>query len=81
MRMLQGVNLTDQQKAQIRQLMTNYRQAHPQGSQPDPQARKQLHEQIMSILTPAQQAQVRANMERMHSEHQMMMSPQPSASP
>ena len=84
MRMLHGVNLSDQQKAQIKTLITSYHQAHPQGSQPDPQARKALHDQIMAVLTPSQQAQVKANIERMrdHRErHDTNATPLPQATP
>jgi Spy/CpxP family protein refolding chaperone len=67
---MHGVNLSDQQKTQIHQLVQQYRQSHPEGSQPDPAARKQLRTQIMNVLTPAQQAQVKANMEKMRAEHE-----------
>lgn len=68
-RMLRGVTLTAQQKTQIKQLVSQYRQAHPEGSQPDPQAHKQLQDSIFHVLTPAQQAQVKANMAQMHNGH------------
>ncbi|MBV8246544.1 MAG: hypothetical protein JOZ38_11515 [Candidatus Eremiobacteraeota bacterium] len=58
MHMLQQLNLSDQQRSQIRQLMQTYRQSHPAGSPPDPQARQQLREQIRSILTPEQQQEL-----------------------
>src|SRR5215469_13721536 len=64
MRFLQGVNLSDQQKQQIKTIMDQYRQAHPAGSQPDPNARKQMRDQIMNVLTPDQRTQVQANMEK-----------------
>ncbi|MBV8638099.1 MAG: hypothetical protein JO322_08420 [Candidatus Eremiobacteraeota bacterium] len=70
MRWLAGVNLSDQQKQQIQTLMQQYRQAHPRGSQPDPQARQQLQQQVMNVLTPDQRAQVQANMQKMKQEHQ-----------
>ncbi len=70
MRWLQGVNLSDQQKQQIQTLMQQYRQAHPQGSQPDPQARKQLRDQVMNVLTPDQRTQVQNNMEKMRAQYQ-----------
>jgi Spy/CpxP family protein refolding chaperone len=76
MRMLHGVNLSDQQKTQIHQLMQQYRQAHPEGNQPDPQARKQLRDQVMGVLTPQQQAQVKANIAQMHANR-----PEPQATP
>lgn len=70
MRWMQGLNLSDQQKQQIQTLMQQYRQAHPRGSQPDPQARQQLQQQIMNVLTPAQRTQAQANMEKMKQERQ-----------
>lgn len=70
MRWLQGVNLTDQQKQQIQTLTQQYRQAHPRGSSPDPQAREQLRTQVMNVLTPAQRAQVQKNMQNMKSERE-----------
>ena len=65
-RLFQGVNLTAQQKTQIQQIITQFHQQHPQGSEPDPQAREAVHAQIMNVLTPQQQAQVKANMAKMH---------------
>ena len=66
MQALKGVNLSDQQKQQIKQIMSQYRQAHPEGSAPDPQAMQQVHQQIMNVLTPDQQAQVKQNLQQMH---------------
>lgn len=70
MRWMQGLNLSDQQKQQIQTLMQQYRQAHPRGSQPDPQARKQLQQQVMNVLTPEQRTQAQANMEKMRQERE-----------
>ncbi len=70
MRLLRGVDLTSQQHAKIAQLMDQFHQAHPEGSPADKPARKALHDQIMAVLTPSQQAQVRANMAKAH-EHPM----------
>lgn len=64
MRELRSLNLTAQQQSQIKQLMDQYRQAHPRGSAPDPQAREQLRSQITAILTPAQQAQLKTQMQQ-----------------
>ncbi|MDQ6929661.1 MAG: hypothetical protein M3126_03210 [Candidatus Eremiobacteraeota bacterium] len=58
MRRFTELNLTDAQKSQIQALMTQFRQAHPQGSAPDPQARQALHTQITNILTPQQRTQL-----------------------
>ena len=92
MRLLKGVNLSDQQKTQIQQIMQQYRQAHPQGSLTDPQARKQasqqLRAQLMNVLTPSQQAQVKQNMQQLREQRQQREqrgenepSPEPSESP
>jgi Spy/CpxP family protein refolding chaperone len=66
MRALHGMNLSDQQRSQIMQLMQQYHQAHPQGSAVDPQARRALHQQILAILTPQQQAQWKQHMQPWH---------------
>jgi len=68
MRALRDLNLSAQQQAQIQQLVQQYRQAHPRGSNPDPQARKDLRTKIMAVLTPAQQAQLKAEMKKRRSE-------------
>ncbi|MBV9277197.1 MAG: hypothetical protein JOZ97_03075 [Candidatus Eremiobacteraeota bacterium] len=62
MRAYDNLNLTPDQRQKIDALITQYRQAHPRGSTPDPNARKALRDQIFAILTPAQQAQLQANM-------------------
>jgi Spy/CpxP family protein refolding chaperone len=62
MRELRALNLNDQQKAQIKQIVTQFRQAHPRGSAPDPQAREQMRAQVMSVLTPAQRQQLQQEM-------------------
>ena len=86
MRRFEDLNLSDQQKQQIQTLISQYRQAHPRGSQPDPQSRKQLHEQIMSVLTPQQQAQYKADTQKMRAQRQEREEngsgqPAPAASP
>lgn len=57
-----SLNLTPQQKAQIKQIHDQYRAAHPCGSQPDPAARKQMRQQIMNVLTPQQRQQLQQEM-------------------
>ncbi len=64
--MMRGLNLTDQQRAKLRQLMQQYRQAHPRESAFDPKARQQLHTQMLAVLTPQQRAQLKQNLQRMH---------------
>jgi len=61
MREMRSLNLSTQQKSQIQQLMRQFRQAHPRGSAPDPQARKDLRTKVMAVLTPAQQQQLKAD--------------------
>ncbi len=78
MRMLKGINLTDQQRTQVHQLTQQYRDKHPQGTAPDPAGRKALREQIMNVLTPDQQAQVKQNMSQMRERR---AEPAPTASP
>ena len=54
------LNLSDQQRAQIRSLVQTFRTAHPRGSAPDPQARAELRAQIRAVLTPEQRIQLDA---------------------
>jgi Spy/CpxP family protein refolding chaperone len=84
MRALHGVNLSDDQRSQIQSLMQSYRQSHPKGSAPDPQARKALRQQIMGVLTPDQQSQVKANLQQMRAERRQQEqgpAPQPQTQP
>jgi Spy/CpxP family protein refolding chaperone len=69
-RALEGINLSDQQKAKVGQVMQQYRQSHPPGSSPDPQARRQLRQQILDVLTPSQQAQYQQNLQRLRSQYE-----------
>lgn len=66
MHAMQGLNLTADQQARIKALAKQFHQNHPKGSPPDAAARDAFHQQIMSILTPAQQAQFKANLAQMH---------------
>jgi Spy/CpxP family protein refolding chaperone len=59
---LRGINLTKQQRQQIRAIHEQFRATYPCGA--NAQARAQLHQQIMSVLTPAQQAQYQANLQQ-----------------
>ncbi len=84
MRQMRSLNLSTQQQSQIQQLMQQYRQAHPRGSTPNPQARKELLGKIMAVLTPAQQQQLRtlrARQSQFGRERNRDRSPQPSPSP
>jgi len=80
--MLSKLNLTSQQEDQIKSLIATYRQAHPQGSQPDPAARKQLREQILGVLTPEQRAQLEQEQQQWRADHEGQgQGPNPSPSP
>lgn len=68
MREMRELNLTTQQQTQIQNLVQAYRQAHPRGSTPDRQARKDLRTKIMAVLTPAQQAQLKADEQKRRQE-------------
>jgi len=83
---LKDLNLSQQQQTQIDQIRQQYRQAHPKGSARDPQARKDMRNKIMAVLTPAQQAQLKADMQKRrggsgHRGRGGNRSPQPSPSP
>jgi Spy/CpxP family protein refolding chaperone len=81
------LNLTQQQQAQIDQIRQQYRQAHPKGSARDPQAMKDMRDKMMAVLTPAQQAQLKADMQKRRQEfggrgrNGQSSFPQPSPSP
>jgi len=85
MRRFSDLNPTDAQKSQIQTLMQNYRQAHPRGSTPDPDARKQLRAQIDAVLTPDQRAQLKADEAKMRAQRQgndtNNLPPAPGATP
>jgi len=87
-RFLKDLNLTAQQQAQIDQIRQQYRQAHPKGSARDPQAMKDMRDKMMAVLTPAQQAQLKADMQKRRAESGQGRGgngrntfPQPSPSP
>jgi Spy/CpxP family protein refolding chaperone len=77
-RLLQTLDLSQQQQDQIKALMTSYKQAHPEGSAPDPAARKQLHDQVLSILTPAQRTKLEQEKAAWQKQHQGTPSPSPT---
>lgn len=85
-RFLKDLNLTQQQQTQIDQIRQQFRQAHPKGSPRDPQAMKDMRDKIMAVLTPAQQAQLKADMQKWRAEYGRGRNgqnslPQPSPSP
>ena len=57
-----GIKLTPGQRQQIRSYREAFRAEYPCGSKLPRGAREQLQQQIMSVLTPAQQAQYQANL-------------------
>ncbi|MFN2528931.1 MAG: hypothetical protein ABR584_09485 [Candidatus Baltobacteraceae bacterium] len=62
MRAIHTLNLSADQQSKIKALVDQFHQAHPKGSPRDPQAAKALHDQILGMLTPAQQVQLKASM-------------------
>ncbi|HEY8298802.1 MAG TPA: hypothetical protein VIG32_12375 [Candidatus Baltobacteraceae bacterium] len=78
-RAMHGITLSDPQKAQIKQLRTAYRQAHPAGSKPDMASRKALRDQITGILTPAQRAQYQTNLQQLRRNEQNEGAEKPGA--
>jgi Spy/CpxP family protein refolding chaperone len=70
MRRFSDLNLSDQQKSQIKTLMQSYRQSHPKGSAPDPDGRKQLRSQIDAVLTPDQRVQLQNDEAKFRAQHQ-----------
>lgn len=88
MRLMRGVTLSDQQKSQMKQVMQQFRQAHPRGSLKTAAERKQAHQQLraqmMNILTPQQRTQVQQNMQQMRArwaQRHGQGAPNPQASP
>lgn len=78
MRMMRDLNLSDQQKTQIQQIMQQFRQSHMTGERPDAQAREQLRSQIMNVLTPQQRTELQNKMQQMRRQHR---EPQPESTP
>jgi Spy/CpxP family protein refolding chaperone len=76
--MLKTLDLSQQQQDQIKTLIDKYKQTHPEGSQPDPAARKQLHAQILALLTPAQRTKLEQEKQAWEKQHP---DPEPSSSP
>ena len=75
MRALQQMNLSDAQRSQIKSMVQSYRQQNPQGT--DPQTRKanakQLRSNILGVLSPDQQAQLKSNIKAMRQQHMQQM--------
>lgn len=81
MRMFKKLNLSSDQQTKIQSLLAQYRQAHPPGSTPDPEARKALRQQIDAALTPKQQAQLKEERENMRERRVKNASAPPSPVP
>jgi hypothetical protein len=64
MRLVSGLNLSNQQQGQIQSALGQYFQSHPTGSAPDPQGKRVLFQQIFGALNPDQQNQLRQVMQQ-----------------
>jgi Spy/CpxP family protein refolding chaperone len=58
MKIMGGLNLTSDQQNQIRNVLTQYAQQHPAGSQPDRKGTRALRQQLYGLLSGPQQAQL-----------------------
>lgn len=66
---LSGINLSAQQQQQVQHLLDQFNSTHPAGSPKDRAGARALHEQIMGVLTPAQQAQFQQAMQARRAQH------------
>jgi Spy/CpxP family protein refolding chaperone len=82
-----GLNLTDEQKAQIKQIRTDSRSQMDAVNADSALAadakqakireiRKGTHQQMLKVLTPEQRKQMKQNMRERRSEHQQQAQPQ-----
>lgn len=79
-RLLFGLDgITPQQHDQLQALVAQFQQSHPAGSPRDPAAMRTLRQQVMQILTPAQQTQLQTEIQQMRAQREQQ--PQPGASP
>ncbi len=67
---LSGINLSAQQQQQVQHLLDQFAASHPAGSPRDHAGSRALHEQILSILTPAQQQQLTQQMQALKAQHE-----------
>jgi Spy/CpxP family protein refolding chaperone len=70
MKRLSSIGLSSQQQQQVQSVLGQYAQQHPAGSPRDPQGAHALRDQIYSILSPQQQAQLQANMQAQRAARQ-----------
>lgn len=68
MKILGNLNLSQQQQQQIQGVLMQYAQAHPAGSQRDPQGMHALRQQIFGLLSPQQQGQLQQEMQAMRQQ-------------
>lgn len=70
-RLIEGLDgVTSAQQQQIETLRGQYRQSHQPGSPPDRAAMRTLRQQVMAILTPAQRAQLRSELQQIRRQRQ-----------
>lgn len=62
LRTIRRLGVSHTQMTQMREILRQFRQAHPKGSAPDPAARKLMRKQLLAVLTPAQRAQLRSEL-------------------
>lgn len=70
MKRLGRVNLSSQQQQQIQSTIHQFSQAHPAGSPRDPQAARQLRQQILGVLNTDQQNQYHQQMQERRAQMQ-----------
>jgi len=70
------LNLSGDQQQRVQSIINQYSQQHPEGSQPDRDASRALHQQLMGVLTPDQQSayhqQMRERREQMQEQRAQM---------
>jgi len=69
-RRIRGLNLSSDQQQRMQSLIHEYSQNHPQGSSPDRAAGRELHRQLMGMLSPDQRNQLR-ELRRQRRAHMM----------
>ncbi|MBV8155423.1 MAG: hypothetical protein JOY98_13440 [Candidatus Eremiobacteraeota bacterium] len=62
---LANISLSNEQQQQVQHLLDQFAASHPAGSPRDREGARALHQQILNVLTPQQQAQYQ---QEMHAE-------------
>lgn len=62
--------ITPQQRQAIEGLRTQFQQAHQPGTPPDRATMQSLRQQLMNVLTPAQQQQLRTELQQWRAQRQ-----------